>query len=76
MELEISDQMTLKEYRKHYRKHHEEFLREKKKTHKSIEDVEFMDEIAGPQSVNMREIQGTNGDVANAIDRLYANDGR
>lgn len=76
MELEISDQMTLKEYRKHYRKHHEEFLREKKKTHKSIKDVEIMDVIVGPQPVNMREIRGTNGDVAKAIDRLYANDGR
>ena len=76
MELEISDQMTLKEYREHYRKHHEEFLREKKKTHKSIKDVEIMDVIVGPQPVNMREFRGTHGDVAKAIDRLYANGGR
>jgi hypothetical protein len=75
MELEISDQMTVKEYRERYRKHHIEFLREKKKTHKNLNDVKIIDVIVGPQPVNMMEIRGTDKDVAAAIERLYACDG-
>jgi len=64
--------MTMQEYRGHYRKQHDEFL--SKRTRADLVGIGYV--IVMPQSVDMTEIRGTDREVAAAIDRLYANDGR
>jgi hypothetical protein len=64
--------MTMEEYRDHYRKKRVEFLKNvTKENFGGITDV-----IVVPPSVDMAEIKGTDQEVAAAIDRFYANDGR
>ena len=59
-------------YREHYRRERKEWLKNVKK-----EDFkEIIDIIVMPPSVDMKEIKGTDHEVAAAIGRLYANDGR
>jgi hypothetical protein len=74
MKLEIPNQITMKEYRELFRKRQGEYLR--KFTKEDFKDAKILDIIIAPQSINMREIGGTDEDVAAAIERFYENDGR
>jgi hypothetical protein len=63
---------SMQKYRKDYRRRHDEFLKEVTK-----EDLKgILDVIVVPRAVDMTTITGTDREVAAAIDRFYANDGR
>ena len=64
--------ITMQEYRGHYRKTHDEFFR--KRSRADVEEI--LDVVVVPPSVDMTEIKGSDKQVAAAIDRFYANDGR
>jgi hypothetical protein len=69
MDPEAHAKMTRREYRDRYHEQHEELIA--KGTPVGIEDV-----LTDPPSIDMRTIRGTDREVAAAIDRYYANDGR
>ena len=72
MDPELPTGMTMQEYRERFQQRREEFFRTvTKENFKEITDV-----IMIPPSVDMKEIRGTNQEVAAAVDRFYANDGR
>jgi hypothetical protein len=60
------------EYRKRYR----EEQKEQMKTWKKEDFVGILDVIIAPRSVDMKEFNGTDKEIARAIEYLYANDGR
>ena len=72
MDPEPPAQMTMQEYRERFQKRREEFFR--KTTKADFKGI--IDFIVVPRSVDMKEIRGTDQEVATAVDRLYANDGR
>ena len=63
---------TMDEYRKRYREHQ----KEKMKTLKKEDFVKILDVIIAPRSVDMKEFNGTEKEMARAIEYLHANDGR
>ena len=70
---DVPTKTTMDEYRKSYREQQKEDM----KTWKKKENfVEILDVIIAPRSVDMKEFNGTDKEIARAIEDLYANDGR
>jgi hypothetical protein len=72
----VSATTTMKEYRKQYREKQKEFLSPENRKWVRENFVKIIDMIIKPRSVDMKEFEGSEEEMRDAIEDLYANDGR
>jgi hypothetical protein len=72
----ISDETTMSEYRKEFRELQKEFLKRENLPLRRTQFCEIVDIIVKPQLVDMKDFEGSDKEKEDAIEHLYANDGR
>jgi len=72
----VTAETTMKEYRQAYAEKRKAWMSPENRAELRKDFIEIVDVIIVPQSVDMKELNGSEEEMREKIEYLYANDGR